>query len=78
MTLAGAPLVSIYADESCLGNGREGENPGGAGVLVEYLKGNNDIVRRDVWIYEPATTNNRMALRSVIVRQSSYISCNNE
>ena len=24
-------LVAVYADESCLGNGREGENPGGAG-----------------------------------------------
>jgi hypothetical protein len=24
------PLVAIYADESCLGNGREGDNPGGA------------------------------------------------
>jgi hypothetical protein len=24
------PLVAVYADESCLGNGREGENPGGA------------------------------------------------
>ncbi len=60
------PLVAIYADESCLGNGREGENPGGAGVLVEYQKGDGEIVRRDVWISEPATTNNRMALRSVI------------
>jgi len=58
--------VAIYADESCLGNGREGENPGGAGVLVEYQKGDGEIVRRDVWISEPATTNNRMALRSVI------------
>lgn len=62
------PLVAIYADESCLGNGREGENPGGAGVLVEYRPGTGagEIVRRDVWISEPATTNNRMALRSVI------------
>lgn len=61
------PLVAIYADESCLGNGREGSNPGGAGALVEYLRpGSDEIVRRDVWIAEPATTNNRMALRSVI------------
>nr|ACV72187.1 ribonuclease H [uncultured organism]4IBN_A Chain A, Ribonuclease H [uncultured organism] len=62
------PLVAVYADESCLGNGREGENPGGAGVLVEYARpgGAGDIVRRDVWVSEPATTNNRMALRSVI------------
>lgn len=63
---AARPLVAIYADESCLGNGREGENPGGAGVLIEYRRASGDIVRRDVWISEPATTNNRMALRSVI------------
>jgi ribonuclease HI len=58
--------VAIYADESCLGNGREGANPGGAGVLVEYARPGGEIVRRDVWVAEPATTNNRMALRSVI------------
>ena len=23
------PLIAVYADESCLGNGREGDNPGG-------------------------------------------------
>lgn len=60
------PLVAVYADESCLGNGREGQNPGGAGVLVEFALAGGDIVRRDLWISEPATTNNRMALRSVI------------
>ncbi len=60
------PLVAIYADESCLGNGREGENPGGAGILVEYARASGTIVRRDAWVSEPATTNNRMALRSVI------------
>jgi ribonuclease HI len=59
------PLVAAYADESCLGNGREGENPGGAGVLVEFLQ-RGRIVRRDLWVSEAATTNNRMALRSVI------------
>lgn len=60
-------LVAIYADESCLGNGREGENPGGAGALVEYRRGGTGpIIRRDLWLCEPATTNNRMALRSVI------------
>ncbi len=60
------PLVAIYADESCLGNGREGENPGGAGVLVEFQRESGELVRRDLWVSEPATTNNRMALRSVI------------
>lgn len=60
-------LVAIYADESCLGNGREGENPGGVGVLLEFRQREAEpLVRRDLWISEPATTNNRMALRSVI------------
>lgn len=60
------PLVAIYADESCLGNGKDGDNPGGAGVLIEYRRKNGAIERRDLWVSEPATTNNRMALRSVI------------
>ena len=60
-------LVAIYADESCLGNGRDGENPGGVGVLLEFRqRAAAPLVRRDLWISEPATTNNRMALRSVI------------
>ncbi len=60
------PLVSVYADESCLGNGKEGDNPGGAGILAEYRHDDGRVSRRDLWISEPATTNNRMALRSVI------------
>ncbi len=60
------PLVAIYADESCLGNGKEGDNPGGAGALLEYRRKSGALERRDVWVSEPATTNNRMALRSVI------------
>lgn len=65
--MAEEPLVAIYADESCLGNGREGENPGGAGILVEFRQRDADpLVRRDLWVSERATTNNRMALRSVI------------
>ena len=57
----------MYADESCLGNGREGENPGGAGGLIELVHPRTGaLVRRDYWVSEPATTNNRMALRSVI------------
>ena len=61
------PLVAIYADESCLGNGREGSNPGGAAGVIEYgHPGSDKITRRDYWVSEPATTNNRMALRSEI------------
>ena len=61
------PLVAVYADESCLGNGREGDNPGGAGALIEYMRPeSSEVVRRDLWVAEPATTNNRMALRSAI------------
>jgi len=60
-------LVAIYADESCIGNGRDGDNPGGAGGLIEWLHPkSNAVTRCDYWISEPATTNNRMALRSVI------------
>ncbi len=60
-------LIAIYADESCLGNGRDGENPGGAGGLIEWLHPkSSEVERYDYWISEPATTNNRMALRSVI------------
>ena len=62
------PLVAVYADESCLGNGRDGDTPGGFGALLEYqARGNEGLVQRfDLWGSEPDTTNNRMALRSVI------------
>jgi ribonuclease HI len=60
-------LVAVYADESCLGNGRDGANPGGAGGLIEYTSPRSQrVTRLDYWISEPATTNNRMALRSAI------------
>ena len=60
-------LVAVYADESCLGNGREGSNPGGGGGVIELIDPKTaNLVRFDYWISEPATTNNRMALRSVI------------
>ena len=55
----------VHADESCLGNGREGSNPGGAGGLVEIAKPEG-VARRDYFLSEPATTNNRMAIRSAI------------
>lgn len=61
------PLVAVYADESCLGNGREGDNPGGAAGVIEHLNTATErLTRWDYWISEPGTTNNRMALRSAI------------
>jgi ribonuclease HI len=61
------PLVAVYVDESCLGNGREGSNPGGAaGVIESHTSSAARLVRFDYWVSEPATTNNRMALRSAI------------
>lgn len=61
------PLLAIYADESCLGNGREGDNPGGAAGVIEYVSPETgNLTRWDYWISEPSTTNNRMALRSWI------------
>lgn len=54
-------IAVVHLDESCLGNGREGDNPGGAGGLIE-VRTRTGIQRRDVTRHEPATTNNRMAL----------------
>ena len=60
------PVVHVHADESCLGNQfRDRANPGGAAGLVEVWKGGR-WERRDYWISEPGTTNNRMALRSAL------------
>jgi ribonuclease HI len=61
------PLLAIYADESCLGNGRDGSNPGAAAGVIEYVSAETGrLTRWDYWLSEPATTNNRMALRSAI------------
>ena len=61
------PMLAIYADESCLGNGREGSNPGAAAGVIEYVhRDSGNLTRWDYWVSEPGTTNNRMALRSVI------------
>ncbi len=61
------PMLAIFADESCLGNGREGSNPGGAAGIIEYVHPDSgNLTRWDYWVSEPGTTNNRMALRSVI------------
>lgn len=59
--------VWIYADESCLGNQFvDRDNPGGAAGLVEFWRADH-WVRRDYWLSEPGTTNNRMAIRSATV-----------
>ncbi len=55
----------VHADESCLGNGRDGATPGGAGSLIE-VRTASGIVRRDLYISAPDTTNNRMALSGAI------------
>jgi ribonuclease HI len=60
------PKVWLYADESCLGNQfRDRDSPGGAAGLVEFWHADR-WVRRDYWVSEAGTTNNRMALRSAI------------
>ena len=58
--------VYVHADESCLGNQfQDRANPGGAGGLVEVWR-DGAWERRDYWIAEGDTTNNRMAIRSAI------------
>jgi ribonuclease HI len=58
--------VYVHADESCLGNQyKASANRGGAGGLVEVWR-DGAWQRRDYWVSEPDTTNNRMALRSAI------------
>jgi ribonuclease HI len=59
-------VAVIHLDESCLGNGRKGENPGGAGGLIE-LRSTKRIERRDFYRHDPDTTNNRMALIGAIM-----------
>lgn len=56
-----APIAIIHLDESCLGNGKAGATPGGAGGIIELRHG-GAIERRDFWHSSPDTTNNRMAL----------------
>lgn len=62
------PKQTIYvsADESCLGNQfKDRATPGGAGGMVEIWR-DGALERRDYWISEADTTNNRMAIRSAI------------
>jgi len=58
-------VAVVHLDESCLGNGKPGDNRGGAGGLVE-IRTPSGIERRDLFIHSPATTNNRMALSGAI------------
>ncbi len=58
--------VVIHADESCLGNQfTTRSSRGGAAGLAEFWK-RDRWIRRDYWISESDTTNNRMAIRSAI------------
>jgi ribonuclease HI len=55
------PIAVVHLDESCLGNGTAGANPGGTGGLVE-VRTSEGVQRRDLYLHDPDTTNNRMAL----------------
>ena len=57
--------VVVHADESCLGNDRAKDTPGGNGALIEAPAGDS-VARWDFYEFSPATTNNRMALAGAI------------
>ena len=59
------PIAIVHLDESCLGNGQEGPNPGGAAGLIE-VRTPSGVKRREFYIHAPATTNNKMALAGAI------------
>ncbi|HTC23768.1 MAG TPA: RNase H family protein [Gemmatimonadales bacterium] len=59
------PIAVLHLDESCLGNGRDGATPGGAGGLIE-VRTRGGIQRRDFYLAAADTTNNRMALAGAI------------
>ncbi len=63
--MAALPITVVHLDESCLGNGKDEPTPGGAAGLIEVRLGGR-IVRREVCISSPDTTNNRMALSGAI------------
>jgi ribonuclease HI len=60
-----SPIAIIHLDESCLGNGRDGQAPGGAGGVIE-VRTSQGIQRRDFYLHAADTTNNRMALAGAI------------
>jgi ribonuclease HI len=58
-------MVYIHADESCLGNQfSDRATPGGAAGLIEVFHERRGWTRRDYYVCEKDTTNQRMALRS--------------
>jgi ribonuclease HI len=65
MTAKSLPIAVVHLDESCLGNGREGSNPGGSAGLIE-ARTDSGIQRREFFISSPHTTNNKMALAGAI------------
>lgn len=65
MSRTTVPIAIVHLDESCLGNGREGDNPGAYGGLIE-VRTASGVQRRDFYASAPATTNNRMALSGAI------------
>jgi ribonuclease HI len=66
MSESQSETVVVHADESCLGNQFQDQaSPGGAAGLVELFR-DGAWHRRDFWISEPGTTNNRMAIRSAL------------
>ncbi len=59
--------VYIHADESCLGNQfSDRATPGGAAGLIEIFHDERGWTRRDFFVCEKDTTNQRMALRSAV------------
>ena len=61
-------LIFIHADESCLGNQfGDRANPGAAAGMIELFDPRQGWRRRDYYLSEPDTTNNRMALLSAIL-----------
>lgn len=65
MSHPSSPIAIIHLDESCLGNGRDGQTPGGAGGVIE-VRTSQGIQRRDFYLHAADTTNNRMALAGAI------------
>lgn len=57
MSLINHKIVEIFTDGACSGN----PGPGGWGAVLRY-KG----AEKEIWGYEPQTTNNRMELTAVL------------